>query len=222
MNNTRQQTNRPPSQQMRPQQQQQMRSTPPQQQMRSPPPQQQQQMRPQQQQQQQQMRPQQQQTLYPSHVTVPQAIAVIISRLNKIDGKLNNTTNSSNPSLNLQNEDDSSNNQLIHQILERLTNIESVSVDNKLADLTSKINKFETELRESKDIIMKLQSFIMDTNTKLAQLSNTDEETLKLSIKEMVLNELSTSVIYDNEEQDLIDEDISATIKLENLNENIS
>ncbi len=156
-----------------------------------------------QQQQQQSKQPQQPSpsSQYPSQVTIPQAISVIIARLNNLESKtktaFSNLQTQTVSTTSVENDD--SPNELdmaIQQIFERITLLETSSSLNssKFDEFTSKITKLENDLRDSKDIILKLQTFTIDTTKDLLMMKNkvsssTNEER-QLSLKEIVQNEL--------------------------------
>ena len=84
----------------------------------------------------------------------------------------------------------------IQQIFERIALLEtSTSLNSiKLDESISKITKLENDLRDSKDIILKLQTFTIDTTKDLLTMKNrysssTNEER-QLSLKEIVQSEL--------------------------------
>ena len=70
----------------------------------------------------------------PAQVTIPQAISILVARINQLEDKCANTTNT------IQVADDS----------------------NIMEEMTARIVKLELELLSAKDHIMKLQSFTLD------------------------------------------------------------
>ena len=107
----------------------------------------------------------------PSQVTVPQAIAVIIARLNSIERKVNSVNTNSSESLS-NNDDPESVNELdlaMNQIFERLQALESSL---KLEELTNKLNRLESDLRDSKDAVFKLQTYMISNTEQMNKLQN--------------------------------------------------
>jgi hypothetical protein len=141
---------------------------------------------------------------YPSQVTIPHAISVIIARLNNLESKTKNAfsnlqTQGVSAAGAIAVENDESPNELdmaIQQIFERIALLETSATLNsiKLDESVSKITKLENDLRDSKDIILKLQTFTIDTTKDLLTMKNrysssTNEER-QLSLKEIVQSEL--------------------------------
>jgi hypothetical protein len=183
--------------------------------------QQQQQQQRQRQQQQQQQQPQSQKFQQPNQlpnglpaqVTIPQAISVIISRLNNIEDKMvkhntinsNNANNSTNePASFEQNDEVNEFDQAISQLFDRVQELESNYLKNsmQLNDFLTKMSKLENELRDSKDI--KLQSFSIDTTNKLLVLNNFSNNSN---------NSLNQSVSSSTNSITSLDEPISVIIK---------
>ena len=122
--------------------------------------------------------PQQSQTVnaMPSHVTVPQAIAVIVSRLNSIERKISKpvvTLGEEQPQLSEQQQQDAIDLDLtIDQILERLTILEDLVVSKSdFEQLNNKVSKLDSDLRDSKDMVLKMQSLIITTTEQVTKLS---------------------------------------------------
>jgi hypothetical protein len=111
----------------------------------------------------------------PSHVTVPQAIAVIVSRLNSIERKITKpaATLGEDQQLSEQQQQDSIDLDLtIDQILERLTILEDLVVSkSEFEQLNNKVNKLDSDLRDSKDMVLKMQSLIITTTEQVTKLS---------------------------------------------------
>ena len=124
---------------------------------------------------QQQQQQQQQQQSYPSQVTVPQAVTVLIARLNNLEQKINkiadNQHNSLSESITTDNFFDESK---LLPIFERLQTIESNmsndSLETKMNQFASKIQKLEKDLVDSKNLIMKIQGVTMETTSQTASL----------------------------------------------------
>ena len=72
----------------------------------------------------------------PAQVTIPQAISILVSRINHIETAQHTQSQSQQPV--------------------------AVQPDNKLEEMTARIVKLEFELLSAKDHIMKLQSFTLD------------------------------------------------------------
>ncbi len=135
--------------------------------------QQQQKLKQQQQQQQQQPQPQAASGM-PSHVTVPQAIAVIVSRLNSIERKI------LKPVATLEDSEQQQQESIdldltIDQILERLQQLEGtnslVVSKSDFEQLNNKVSKLDSDLRDSKDMVLKMQSMIITTTEQVTKLS---------------------------------------------------
>lgn len=157
------------------------------------------------QQQQQQQRGQQQQQRgnlqqqgppqIPEQVTIQQAVSVIIARLHALETKAAGSTLIKDNTV--PDQDDVNLDMMFEQIFERLVNLEKFQESNK--ELENKVVKLENDIRDSKDVIMRLQSFTMDTNKQLASmllLNKTvqKEETFATpSLKEIIQNELNTT-----------------------------
>jgi len=110
----------------------------------------------------------------PSHVTVPQAIAVIVSRLNSIERKISKpvaTLGEEQPS-EQQQQDSIDLDLTIDQILERLQQLEDLVVSKSdFEQLNNKVNKLDSDLRDSKDMVLKMQSLIITTTDQVTKLS---------------------------------------------------
>ena len=128
--------------------------------------------------------PQQPQTVngIPSHVTVPQAIAVIVSRLNSIERKISKpveATLGEDQQLSEQQQQESIDLDLtIDQILQRLQLLEGLQSDSSLVvsksdfdQLNNKVSKLDSDLRDSKDMVLKMQSLIITTTEQVTKLS---------------------------------------------------
>ena len=110
----------------------------------------------------------------PSHVTVPQAIAVIVSRLNSIERKI------LKPVAPLGEDEPSEQQQqesidldlTIDQILARVQQLEDLVVlKSDFDQLNNKVSKLDSDLRDSKDMVLKMQSFIITTTDQVTKLS---------------------------------------------------
>ena len=109
-------------------------------QQRQPTPQQKQLQQQQQQQQQQQKAPQYNPNVsrqLPAQVTIPQAISILVSRINQLEDKCGTDANV----------------------------VVDTSDNEKMEDMTKRIVKLELELMSAKDIIMKLQTLAIDNAT---------------------------------------------------------
>ena len=144
----------------------------------------------------------------PPQVTVPQAIAIIASRLNKIEDKIIGLR-SDGESVNMNDQFDTPNelDHAIAQLFERVQDLETVSSKNnsQLSDFITKMNKLENELRDSKDMIIKLQSFSIDTTNKLLAFNNNMNNGLNGSLNSSV-NSSTISITS-------LDEPMSVVIK---------
>lgn len=122
----------------------------------------------------------------PSHVTVPQAIAVIVSRLNSIERKITKPVASLGEEESEQQQQESINLDLtIDEILERLQQLEgslqqleASKLDTSLVvsksdfeQLNNKVSKLDSDLRDSKDMFLKMQSLIITTTEQVTKLS---------------------------------------------------
>ena len=159
----------------------------------------------QQQQQQQQQRGQQQQRQnlqqqtgppqIPEQVTIQQAVSVIIARLHALETKAAGATLIKDNTV--PNQEDVNLDMMFEQIFERLVSLEKFQESNQ--ELENKVAKLENDIRDSKDVIMRLQSFTMDTNKQLASMLLLNkpvqrEEILQTaSLKEIIQNELNTT-----------------------------
>ena len=136
--------------------------------------QQQQQKLKQQQQQQQQQQPQTASGM-PSHVTVPQAIAVIVSRLNSIERKISKPVATLGEDSEQQQQESIDLDLTIDQILERLQQLEGtnslVVSKSDFEQLNNKVSKLDSDLRDSKDMVLKMQSLIITTTEQVTKLS---------------------------------------------------
>jgi hypothetical protein len=134
----------------------------------------------------------------PAQVTIQQAVAVIVSRLNKLEIKSARMSSTSVSGDSVPQTDDSSNNELdqaMAQIFERLHNLESSDYSASSEDLSLKITKLENDLRDSKDIIMKLQSFTIDTTKQMSTLTaKIGELTSNVSLLSTNVSDLSVNV----------------------------
>lgn len=153
----------------------------------------------------------------PSQVTVPQAISIIVSRLNNIESRVMNSSGFANQG-NQGDEQIVENNELDHaiaQLYERVQELETnhLKTTSQHNDYLAKINKLENDLRDSKDMIIKLQSFSIDTTNKLLSFGNNSfvnpslgssinsstnsivslDEPITVVIKEIIQNELVDS-----------------------------
>jgi hypothetical protein len=156
-----------------------------------------------QQQQQQQSRGQQQQSRgqqqgppqIPEQVTIQQAVSVIIARLHALETKAAGSTLIKDNTL--PNQEDVNLDMMFEQIFELLVSLEKFQESNQ--ELEIKVAKLENDIRDSKDVIMRLQSFTMDTNKQLASMlllnkpSQRDESLSTPSLKEIIQNELNTT-----------------------------
>jgi len=147
----------------------------------------------------------------PSQVTIPQAISVIVSRLNRIESRVANAPlmdRQGNEQVDDTNEIDNALGQLFERVTELETNQETII--SKQNEYVAKMIKLENDLRESKDMIIRLQSFSIDTTNKLLSFSNNAfsnpsmgssinsstnsivslDEPLTVVIKEIIQNEL--------------------------------
>ena len=124
--------------------------------------------------------PQQSQTVngMPSHVTVPQAIAVIVSRLNSIERKISKpvaTLGEDQPQSEEQQQESIDLDLTIDQILERLQQLEGsdslVVSKSEFDQLNNKVSKLDSDLRDSKDMVLKMQSLIITTTDQVTKLS---------------------------------------------------
>ena len=144
----------------------------------------------------------------PPQVTVPQAISIIATRLNKIEDKIVNLR-SDGESANMNDQFDTPNelDHAIAQLFERVQELETVSLKNtsQLSDFIAKMNKLENELRDSKDMIIKLQSFSIDTTNKLLAFNNNMNKGLNGSLNSSV-NSSTMSITS-------LDEPMSVVIK---------
>jgi hypothetical protein len=120
----------------------------------------------------------------PSHVTVPQAIAVIVSRLNSIERKITKPVATLGEEESEQQQQESINLDLtIDEILERLQQLESVVVSKSdFEQLNNKVSKLDSDLRDSKDMFLKMQSLLITTTEQVTKLS-------------MQLNTISNSIV---------------------------
>ena len=136
--------------------------------------QQQQQQKLKQQQQQQQQQPQTASGM-PSHVTVPQAIAVIVSRLNSIERKISKPVATLGEDSEQQQQESIDLDLTIDQILERLQQLEGtnslVVSKSDFEQLNNKVSKLDSDLRDSKDMVLKMQSLIITTTEQVTKLS---------------------------------------------------
>jgi hypothetical protein len=109
----------------------------------------------------------------PSHVTVPQAIAVIVSRLNSIERKISKSDAQSLGEPSEEQQQESINLDLtIDQILERLQALESAVVSKSdFEQLNNKVSKLDSDLRDSKDMFLKMQSLLITTTEQVTKLS---------------------------------------------------
>ena len=127
--------------------------------------------------------PQQTTNGMPSHVTVPQAISVIVSRLNSIERKISKPADplgedQQQPQLSEQQQHESIDLDLtIDQILERLQLLEGTQSDSLVVSksdfdqLNNKVSKLDSDLRDSKDMVLKMQSLIITTTEQVTKLS---------------------------------------------------
>lgn len=104
----------------------------------------------------------------PSHVTIPQAISVIVSRLNSIERKIAKPVETLGEDSEQQQQESIDLDLTIDQILERLQQLE---VSDTLDQLNNKVSKLESELRDSKDMVLKMQSMIITTTEQVTKLS---------------------------------------------------
>ncbi len=107
----------------------------------------------------------------PSHVTVPQAIAVIVARLNSIERKI------LKPAAPLGEDEQQQQESIdldltIDQILARVQQLEDLVVlKSDFDQLNNKVSKLDSDLRDSKDMVLKMQSFIITTTDQVTKLS---------------------------------------------------
>lgn len=116
----------------------------------------------------------------PSHVTIPQAISVIVSRLNSIERKISKPVaalGEDQPLSEQQQQESIDLDLTIDQILERLQQLEGSQSDNlvvsksEFEQLNNRVSKLDSDLRDSKDMVLKLQSFIITTTDQVTKLS---------------------------------------------------
>ena len=117
-----------------------------------------------------QQQPQPQSGGMPSHVTIPQAISVIVSRLNSIERKIMKpvATLGEDSEQQQQQQESIDLDLTIDQILERLQQLEG---SDTLDQLNNKVSKLESDLRDSKDMVLKMQSMIITTTEQVTKLS---------------------------------------------------
>ena len=131
----------------------------------------------------------------PEQVTIQQAVSVIIARLHALETKAAGATLIKDNTV--PNQEDVNLDMMFEQIFERLVNLEKFQESTQ--ELENKVSKLENDIRDSKDVIMRLQSFTMDTNKQLASMLLLNkpaqrEETLQTqSLKEIIQNELNTT-----------------------------
>ena len=121
----------------------------------------------------------------PSHVTVPQAISVIVSRLNSIERKISKSaapleedqSQLSEQQQQQQQQESIDLDLTIDQILERLQQLEGTQSDSlvvsksEFEQLNNKVSKLDSDLRDYKDMVLKMQSLIITTTEQVTKLS---------------------------------------------------
>jgi hypothetical protein len=112
----------------------------------------------------------------PQQVTVQQAVAVIVARLNNLESKMRELDMSSSP------EQSDSPNELdlaIAQIFERLQILETEDASSE------RVHKLESDLRDAKDAVFKLQTCMISNTDQINKLtSQVAELSAKCAIKE--------------------------------------
>ena len=119
----------------------------------------------------------------PQQVTVQQAVAVIVARLNNLESKLRDTILSPSSS---QEQSDSPNDLdlAMAQIFERLQILESQDTSS-LDEANVKVNKLESDLRDAKDALFKLQTCMIGNTDQINRLvTQMAEHVAKTTIKE--------------------------------------